>query len=473
MSSPVIVWFRQDLRLADNPALHAAASTGAPVFPVFILDDDAAGDWKPGSASRWWLRRSLASLNDSLNDSLRILYGEAHEIIPQLVRDTGALGVYWNRCVEPWRVERDEDIKAALLADDIEVHSFNGSYVYDPAEISKKDGTPYRVFTPFYRNGCLENGPEPRTPLPAPVDLRLDTNLDPAHRQSDSALTAYSWFDGGTRDWEPGEAGARNTLERFLERGLDDYADGRDRPDRENVSYLSPSLHFGEISPHQARAAVLQRQGSAPDDSIDKFLAELGWRDFSAHLLLQAPDLPERNLQKKFDRFPWLSNEQWRKAWGTGKTGYPIVDAGMRELWCTGYMHNRVRMLTASFLVKNLLQDWRHGERWFWNSLLDADLANNAASWQWVAGSGADAAPYFRIFNPVTQGKKFDPAGEYVRRHVPELADLPDKFVHCPWEAPDEVLAEAGIELGKTYPAPIVDLGESRQRALDAFASIS
>ena len=473
MSSPVIIWFRQDLRLADNPALHAAASTGAPVFPVFILDDDAAGDWKPGSASRWWLRKSLASLNESLHDSLRILYGEAREIIPQLVRDTGAHGVYWNRCVEPWRVERDEDIKSTLLADDVEVHSFNGCYVYDPAEISKKDGTPYRVFTPFYRNGCLKDGPEPRTPLPAPADIRLDTRLDPTHRQSDLALTAYSWFDGGTRDWEPGEAGARNTLERFLERGLDDYAAGRDRPDRENVSYLSPSLHFGEISPHQARAAVLERRGNAPDDSIDKFLSELGWRDFSAHLLLQAPDLPERNLHKKFDRFPWLSNERWRKAWETGKTGYPIVDAGMRELWCTGYMHNRVRMLAASFLVKNLLQDWRHGERWFWNSLLDADLANNAASWQWVAGSGADAAPYFRIFNPVTQGRKFDPAGEYVRRHVPELADLPDKYVHCPWEAPDEVLVEAGIELGKTYPAPIVNLAESRQRALYAFATIS
>jgi deoxyribodipyrimidine photo-lyase len=218
---------------------------------------------------------------------------------------------------------------------------------------------------------------------------------------------------------------------------------------------------------------VLEQQGRAPDDSIDTFLSELGWRDFSAHLLLQAPDLPERNLQKKFDRFPWLDDEQLRKAWEGGKTGYPIVDAGMRELWCTGYMHNRVRMIAASFLVKNLLQDWRHGERWFWNSLLDADLANNSASWQWVAGSGADAAPYFRIFNPVTQGKKFDPAGEYVRRHVPELADLPDKYVQCPWEAPDEVLQEAGIELGKTYPAPIVDLAESRQRALDAYATLS
>ena len=472
MSAPVIVWFRQDLRLSDNPALRAAAATGAPVFPVFVLDDDGAGDWKPGSASRWWLRKSLASLDRSLGGTLRLLYGEAGRIIPEVAADIGATAVYWNRCVEPWRVERDNDIKSTLLDRGTGVHTFNGSYVYDPAEIRKQDGTPYRVFTPFYRKGCLENGPAPRSPLPDPADLQLDRDVDRAHRQSDSALTAYSWFDGGTREWEPGEAGAQRTLQRFIERGLDDYADGRDRPDRENVSYLSPHLHFGELSPHQARAAVLEQRGRAPDECIDKFLAELGWRDFSAHLLLQAPDLPERNLQKKFDRFPWQADESLCKAWETGNTGYPIVDAGMRELWRTGYMHNRVRMVVASFLVKNLLQDWRHGKRWFWNSLLDADLANNAASWQWVAGSGADAAPFFRIFNPVTQGKKFDPAGDYVRRHVPEIAGLPDKFVHCPWEAPAELLKEAGIELGKTYPAPVVDLAESRKRALDAYATL-
>ena len=472
MPSPVIVWFRQDLRLADNPALHAAAASGATVLPVFIVDDDAAGDWKPGSASRWWLRKSLASLDESLGGALRLLYGESGRIIPQLVADTGASAVYWNRCVEPWRAGIDNDIKSTLLADGIEVHTFNGRYVYDPAEIRKQDGTPYRVFTPFYRNGCLANGPEPRAPLPLPPELRLHTDVDPAHRQSRSALTAYSWFDGGARVWEPGEAGARRTLERFVERGLGNYAQGRDRPDRENVSRLSPHLHFGEISPHQARSAVLEQRGRVPDESIDKFLSELGWRDFSAHLLLQAPDLPDRNLQKKFDRFPWLDDDRMRKAWESGNTGYPIVDAGMRELWCTGFMHNRVRMIAASFLVKNLLQDWRYGERWFWDKLLDADLANNSASWQWVAGCGADAAPYFRIFNPVTQGKKFDPAGDYVRRHIPELARLPDNFVHCPWEAPDDVLREAGIEPGKTYPAPVVDLAESRQRALDAYATL-
>ena len=472
MPRPVIVWFRQDLRLADNPALRAAVATGAPVFPVFVLDDDAAGAWKPGSASRWWLRKSLAGLDASLGGALRIVYDEAAKIVPDLVRETGARAVYWNRCVEPWRVRRDDEIKSRLLADDIEVHTFNGGYLYDPAEIRKQDGTPYRVFTPFYRKGCLENGNEPRAPLPVPTDIQVHADVDPAHRLSGFSLTAYPWFDGGAREWDPGEAGAQRVLGRFLEHGLHDYAEGRDRPDRENVSYLSPHLHFGEISPHQARAAVLEQRGRVPDEAIDKFLSELGWRDFSAHLLLHVPDLPENNLQKKFDRFPWRDDEKLRRAWEAGKTGYPIVDAGMRELWRTGYMHNRVRMVVASFLVKNLLQDWRKGEQWFWNSLLDADLANNAASWQWVAGCGADAAPFFRIFNPVTQGKKFDPAGIYVRRHVPELAGLPDKFIHCPWEAPDEVLREAGIELGKTYPAPIVDLAESRQRALDAYASL-
>ena len=238
------------------------------------------------------------------------------------------------------------------------------------------------------------------------------------------------------------------------------------------MSYLSPHLHFGEISPQQVRTAVLGAKGEVAADSIDKFLSELGWRDFSAHLLLQAPNLPERNLQKKFDRFPWLDDDATLQAWQNGMTGYPIVDAGMRELWRTGYMHNRVRMIAASFLVKNLLQDWRHGERWFWNHLLDADLASNSASWQWVAGSGADAAPFFRIFNPVTQGRKFDPNGVYVRQYVPEIAGLPDKFIHRPWEAPDALLEESGVELGRNYPSPVVDLKQSRERALEAFRSL-
>lgn len=465
-----IVWFRQDLRLADNPALDAAARSGAAILPVFIHDDDEAGDWQPGTASRWWLRKSIASLGESLDGNLRVYRGSAREIIPRLARDTGADAVYWNRCVEPWRVSRDRSIKKQLLDAGTPVHTFNGCYLYDPAEVAKADGTPYRVFTPFYRRGC--QALQTRQPLPAPTDLRVDSETHPDGHDQKPVLPAFPWFEDEDQGWQPGEQGARAALERFLAAGLDIYPEARDRPDLNGVSRLSPHLHFGEISPHQVRAAVLAHSGGEETKAVDKFLSELGWREFSAHLLYHWPGITDENLQKKFDRFPWEDDEDVQRAWQEGATGYPIVDAGMRQLWRTGYMHNRVRMITASFLVKNLLQDWRAGARWFWKSLLDADLANNSASWQWVAGCGADAAPYFRIFNPVTQGRKFDPNGDYVRRYVPEVAGLPDRFVHSPWEAPDHALESAGLRLGKDYPRPIVDLAASRERALDAFNSL-
>ena len=473
MPAPVIVWFRQDLRLADNPALAAAAATGAPIFAVYIHDDEAAGEWRPGSASRWWLRQSLAGLNDSLSGTLRLFYGEALEIIPELVRELGARNVFWNRCVEPWRVRRDDEIKERLRSADVSVRTFNGSWAYDPAETLKKDGTPYRVFTPFYRNGCLKLAPEPRIPLAAPDTLALDDESTCGSFDLEPLLPAFPWFDATSHPWRPGEEGAHATLARFLANAVDQYAELRDRPDIDGISRLSPHLHFGEISPNQVRQAVLSRTPAVAHESADKFLAELGWRDFSAHLLFHNPSLPDECLQKKFERFPWRSDAESLNQWQHGLTGYPIVDAGMRELLRTGFMHNRVRMIAASFLVKNLQQDWRDGERWFWQRLLDADLANNSASWQWVAGCGADAAPYFRIFNPVTQGRKFDPEGVYVRRFVPELAALPDKFLHAPWEAPAEVLEQAGVALGSDYPAPIVDLASSRQRALDAYAELT
>jgi deoxyribodipyrimidine photo-lyase len=462
-----IVWFRQDLRVSDNPALHAAARSGASIIPVYIHDDEDAGEWAPGSASRWWLRKSLAELNAALDGALHILRGPAAEIIARLVKDVDADAVYWNRCIEPWRVERDKKIKKELLDANIPAHTFNGSYLYDPAVVAKQDGTPYRVFTPFYRNGCQELSP--REPLPAPSDLRLDTIGRLEGLNEKPLLPAFPWFENDEHGWQPGEKGAHAALSAFLESGFEQYAEGRDRPDLDAVSRLSPHLHFGEISPHQVRHAVIEHAGGTEDDCADKFLSELGWREFSAHLLFHWPALPHDNLQKKFDRFPWAEDENARKAWQDGATGYPIVDAGMRQLGRTGYMHNRVRMIVASFLVKNLLQDWRFGAAFFWNGLLDADLANNSASWQWVAGSGADAAPYFRIFNPVTQGQKFDPQGNYVRRYLPELARMPDKYVHCPWDAPDHVLDAAGVRLGKDYPRPIVDLKESRKRALDAY----
>lgn len=467
---PALVWFRQDLRLSDNPALHAAARSGAPIFALYIHDDEQAGPMKPGSASRWWLRNSLASLRGSLGGALHVYRGDADAIIPQLVDAIDAGSVYWNRCIEPWRSKRDEAIKRNLLDEGVEVHTFNGSYLYDPSTVMKQDGTPYRVFTPFWRKGCLENGRTPRTPLPEPsnlVTIDKGPELDGRRRP---LLPAYPWFEEGAVNWQPGEQGARRRLERFLAEGIQCYDAGRDRPDLRCVSRLSPHLHFGEISPNQVHKAVLAHsKGSSNAGGVDRFLSELGWREFSAYLLFHEPQIVDTNLQRKFDRFPWHEEPALIEAWQRGETGYPLVDAGMRELWRTGFMHNRVRMVVASFFVKNLMQDWRHGAAWFWEKLLDADLANNSASWQWVAGSGADAAPFFRIFNPVSQGAKFDPNGDYVRRFVPELAGLPDKFLHSPWDAPADVLAAANVELGANYPRPLVELKASRERALEAF----
>lgn len=470
---PALIWFRQDLRLADNPALQAAIASGAPVLPVYIHDDEAAGEWKPGAAGRWWLHESLATLNESLNGALQIFHGDACEIIPRLAREFDATSAYWNRCYEPWRVGRDEEIKSHLAKIGAGVRSFNGCYLYDPTTIETKSGTPYRVFTPFYRNGCLGGERSPRTPLADPGKFRL---FKPGNGRHDGDLAAarLPWDEEEFKNWRPGEAGAKDTLRAFIGRGIDEYDDGRDRPDLDLVSRLSPHLHFGEISPNQVRQAIIDHYANGPlSDSGELFLRQLGWREFSAYLLYHEPDLPGTNLIRKFDRFPWRDDADALSKWQGGKTGFPIVDAGMRQLKISGYMHNRVRMITASFLVKNLLLDWRHGERWFWARLLDADLANNSASWQWVAGCGADAAPYFRIFNPVRQGEKFDPDGEYVRHYVPELKGLPDKYIHCPWDAPAELLATSGVRLGENYPHPLVELKSSRERALSAYRELS
>ena len=470
---PVIVWFRQDLRVTDNPALSAAADSGCPVLPVYILDDANAGDWIMGAASRWWLHQSLGSLNESLGGHLRYLRGDASQIMTRLAERLGAVGVYWNRCYEPWRIDRDRLIEAELGKNGRSIEIFNGSLLFEPQNVAKADGSPYRVFTPFYGKGCLGDAPPPRLPLHAPaissfyepsLGLALDElELMPPHR----------WHESIANAWTPGETGALDRLELFLDEGILNYKEGRNRPDLEHVSRLSPHLHFGEISPNQVWHAAKSLQAMAGlEKDIDHFLSELGWREFSYYLLYHWPRLPQDNLQQKFDRFPWRDDPVSLKRWQRGQTGFPIVDAGMRELWQTGYMHNRIRMIVGSFLVKNLLLHWHHGAAWFWETLVDADLANNSAGWQWIAGCGADAAPYFRIFNPVSQGRKFDPAGVYVRRFVPEIARLPDQFLHSPWETPKPVLAEVGIELGSDYPRPMVDLKASRERALDAFRSI-
>lgn len=471
-TKPVIVWFRQDLRLADNPALHAAHETGAPILPVYILDDENAHPWKMGGASRVWLHHSLTALNKSLSDHLYIASGDAAAIIPALIKKTGAAGVYWNRCYEPWRVKRDKAIKADLEANDIEAHSFNGSLLWEPWDVKKNDGTPYKVFTPFFRKGCM-GAKAPRKPLPRPARLTYADAPKGGLAIDDLKLLPVKprWDEPMLSGWTIGEKGAAARLNDFLEDGLKGYKEGRNVPSKHNVSRLSPHLHFGEISPNAAwYGAQSYATAHHIETDMDTFLSELGWREFSYSLLYHSPQIVWENLDTRFEDFPWGVRENKSvNAWQQGRTGYPIVDAGMRELWQTGYMHNRVRMVVASFLVKHMLTHWRLGAVWFWDTLFDADLANNSASWQWVAGCGADAAPYFRIFNPVLQGEKFDPKGDYVRRYVPELADMPDKFIHKPWEAPDFVLEKAGVTLGKTYPEPLVNHAEGRENALEAF----
>ena len=463
-----IHWFRQDLRITDNPSLETAAEFDA-VLPIYILDDENSQEFKMGSASRWWLHNSLQSLNESLDGKLSIYSQNPEIVIQELLKKYEVKAVFWNRCYEPWRIDRDIDIKAYLDDKNIENKSFNSHLLWEPWNISKDDGTPYRVFTPYYKKGCL-NAEEPRLPS---KNLKIDTIFyDQDCEQIDTLdlLPRINWYSQIQEAWKPGEEGAQKRLDQFLEEGLLDYKEGRNFPFKENVSRLSPHLHFGEISPNEVwYQAKTKESVSGIQKSLEHFLSELGWREFSYYLLYHFPSLPKQNFQAKFNKFPWIKNESFLESWQKGETGYPIVDAGMRELWQTGYMHNRLRMVVGSFLVKNLLIDWREGEDWFWDCLVDADLASNSAGWQWVAGSGADAAPYFRIFNPVTQGLKFDPEGEYTKKYVPELKLLPNKFLFSPWEAPKEILEKAGIELGKDYPEPIVDLKYSRELALEAF----
>lgn len=469
--APVIFWLRQDLRLSDNPALLAAVQSGAPVLPIYILDDENAGPWQMGGASRWWLHHALTALDRALSWNLSCYRGDARRILPALVRKTGASRVYWNRCYEPWRMTRDASIKKTLEENGTGVESFNASLLYEPWTVKKDDGTPYRVFTPFFRKGCAKAG-EPPHPAPPPKTIAFAPKPEDSLGIDALGLLPRSprWDRKMEQYWTIGEDGAQKRLNDFLDHGLNGYKQGRDYPARANVSRLSPHLHFGEISPRALYHAVRRRMAAdGLETDGQHYLSELGWREFSYSLLYYNHTLPAEPLQPRFNAFPWDHNDTALAAWQRGETGYPIVDAGMRELWETGYMHNRVRMIVGSFLVKDLLLPWTAGEEWFWDCLVDADLANNAASWQWIAGCGADAAPYFRVFNPVGQGEKFDPEGDYVRRFVPEIAKLPDAFLHRPWEAPPLILKEAGITLGKTYPRPIVDHKQAREKALAAF----
>ena len=465
-----ICWFRYDLRIHDNPALYNAAKEGL-VLPIYILDETNSGNYTIGSASKVWLHYSLIALNQKLKGNLVIKKGNPAEVLIELAKLHKIDNVYWNRCYEPWQIQRDKNIKKILEEKGIKVKSYNASLLWEPWNVLKSDGTPYQVFTPFYRKACL-GGLEPRGALPKPEVISYVKNNNLTDVKDLKLLPKIEWNKKIEQYWDIGEDAASKRFDAFLKDGLKGYKEGRDFPYKHNVSRLSPYLHFGEISPNYIWNKIIAQENKGYIQDIDHFCSELGWREFSYYLLYHFPHLPIQNLNSKFDSFPWQKDERLLKLWQKGKTGIPIVDAGMRQLWETGYMHNRVRMIVASFLVKNLLLDWRHGAKWFWNCLVDADLANNSASWQWVAGSGADAAPYFRIFNPVTQGKKFDPEGYYVRQFVPELKNLPNKYLFSPWEAPEQVLKKAGISLGENYPTPIVDLKESRNRALEAFASL-
>lgn len=479
-ASPVILWFRQDLRLRDNAALHAALARGGPVLPVYIVDEAGERAWPPGGAPKWWLHHSLAALDGSLRSRgsrLILARGDSAEVLSALIKTTGAEAVYWNVRYEPAAVVRDENISARLLAAGIEARSFNSTLLFEPQTIANKQGKPFQVFTPFWRY-CLTRE------IAAPVALKAGDLPVPKIWPESLALEhlrllpGVAWDAGLSETWEPGEGGAQKRLRAFVARVMKDYDEARDFPAVAGTARLSPHLHFGEIGPRQVWAAIeaLSKDSgvfpAGPGAAV--FLKEIGWREFAYHLLFHFPQTPEQPLREKFKTFRWASDEGGTKlrAWQRGQTGYPIVDAGVRELWRTGWMHNRVRMIVASFLVKHLRLPWQQGAAWFWDTLVDADLANNTLGWQWSAGCGADATPYFRIFAPVTQGRKFDAKGAYVRRWIPELARLPDAFLHAPWTAPESVLAQAGVRLGENYPRPIVDHATARAEALAAFKDL-
>ncbi|MCC7376810.1 MAG: deoxyribodipyrimidine photo-lyase [Verrucomicrobiales bacterium] len=477
-SRPVLVWLRADLRLADQPAFQWAIRSGGPVIPVFIWAPEEEAPWQPGAASRWWLHHSLVALESSLRERgsrLILRRGASLDSLRALAKETGARAVVWNRRYEPAVIARDTKIKEALKTDGLEVESFNALLLCEPWTVHKKDGGPFQVFTPYWK-ACLELlNPGPAAGSPAPAALPSPKTWPKSEPiEALGLLPKIPWDTGMAAAWKPGEAGAWAQVRRFTERPVLSYGEDRNRPDHEGTSRLSPHLHFGEVSPGRIwqRAQEAATQGGVAPAVFRswQFLAELGWREFAYHLLYHFPDTPERPLRRDFDGFPWRNNPVGLKAWQRGRTGVPLVDAGMRQLWTTGWMHNRVRMVVGSVLVKNLLISWQEGARWFWDTLVDADLASNTLGWQWVGGCGADAAPYFRIFNPVSQGQKFDPNGDYVRRWVPELARVPAEFIHGPDEAPPGVLARSGVTLGTEYPRPLVEHRAARIAALEAFA---
>ena len=454
-SAPLLLWFREDLRLSDNPALRAALDAGAPIIPVYLHTPETDGRWTGGGASNWWLHHALADLKKQLEQkgSTLILRSGDHPkvLLEQLMTETGASGIHWNRRYLPHQVAIDTKIKADLPAE-----SHRGSMLFEPGALKTKTGNTYKVFTPYYR--AMQKLGDPAEPLSVPRSIPApDAFPTSEDLESWNLLPTIGWDAEFGDHWDPTAAGAADHLNRFLDEAASEYGVDRDFPAKVGTSRLSPYLHFGQISPntvwHEAQTV----------HNTEAYTRQLVWRDFARQMLFHYPHTDWEPLQEKYAAFPWETHPEWLEAWQKGQTGYPIVDAGMRELYATGWMHNRVRMIVASFLVKDLLISWREGALWFWDTLMDADLANNSLGWQWAAGCGADAAPYFRIFNPMTQSQKFDGSGAYIRRWVPELRELTDKWIHEPWNAPSPPA---------DYPAPIVDHKEARDLALAALATL-
>ncbi len=478
MIQPILVWFRRDLRLDDQPALADALIHGRPIIPFYVSDESDQFDWPAGAASRWWLHHSLDRLHKqltSLGSRLIIRRGDALSQLVSVIDETQATAVFWTRCYEPASIVRDSRVKSELRSRGITAESSNGQLLFEPWDVKTKEGRPYQVFTPFWKS-CLNRDP-PEEPLPAPKRVP-----SPEHWPSSltinqlDLLPKISWDASLKSTWQTGSNSAVAELNRFLESTVFEYDIARDQPGRRGTSRLSPYLHFGEISPrtiwHTTNRIVKELRDGRESTGAETFLKEIGWREFAYHLMYHFPKTTTQPLRPEYSRFPWREDAEGLAAWQRGQTGYPIVDAGMRELWNTGWMHNRVRMIVASFLVKDLLISWQRGAEWFWETLVDADLACNTLGWQWSAGCGADAAPYFRVFNPTSQSEKFDPNGEYLRRWLPELQKLPTDFLHAPWTAPEGILVKAAVRLGQTYPYPIVDHHEARLRALQALSQI-
>ena len=472
MTTVSIAWFRQDLRLSDNEMLTAAAKTGK-VLPVYIHDLDYAGTWPLGSAGQWWLHHALEDLGKSFGKHqcpLILRQGDTQKELLDIAKKAGATRIFFSACFEPAIMANDKKIVEVLKQHGIDVTVCRGALLFEPGEILTNEGQPYKVYTPFWNKLRAQHISEP-IPVPkihAAPEIKSD-NL------SDWKLLPHKpdWAKGFKKRWSPGEKNAHQRLSQFLEARVATYPKQRDFPAVHATSDLSPHLHWGEISPRQVwHKAKYHSAQTGATQAIEKFLSELAWREFSTQLLCYFPELPDKPFRKEFSKLKWTANKKHFEAWQQGMTGYPIVDAGMRELWQTGYMHNRVRMIVASFLTKDLMISWQDGAKWFWDTLVDADLANNSFNWQWVAGCGADASPFFRIFNPDLQSRKFDHAGNYIRKYVPELKAMPDKHIHAPSEAGIDILQKAGVTMGKTYPMPIVDHAKARDAALAAYKKL-